>query len=284
MALEHELGFDVFVRNGRVLARVTPAGRRVVTHAREIVREERGIEDISAEFRHTGRGSLSIGTTHTQARYVLPPMIQWFRSVCPAVEFHLHQGSSKHIAEMARMERIKLAIATESHELFDGYVRLPWYHWHCRVIVPLEHPLACVGILTLEHLAEFPLVNYVFSVSGRSELGESFRRVGLHPKVALTARDADVIKAYVRLGLGMELRRQPVLLTDVLERALETSRPFIDSREHELVLDLAASELCVNGDPDRLAQVFSNLLFNSAKYTLAADALHSTLTVKAVSR
>lgn len=202
-ALEQELGFDIFVRRGRALTGVTAAGQRVLEHALEVVREARNINDIGAELRHADGGSLSIGTMHTQARYVLPPMIQRFRSAYPRVEFHLHQGTCEEIAEMAAMDRISLAIATGSHELFHGHVRLPWYHWHRRVVVPVGHPLAAAASLTLEQLAEFPLVAYVFSLSGPASLSDSFHRAGLHPNVALTARDADVIKTYVRLGLGV---------------------------------------------------------------------------------
>ncbi len=202
-ALECELGFDIFVRKGRTLAAVTPAGQRVVTHALEVLREARSIRNLSADFKHAGRGSLAVGTTHTQARYVLPPLIQRFRAQYPQVEFHLHQGTSEQIAQMTRVDRIELAIATGSYELFAGQVLLPWYRWHRRVIVPAGHALAAAPALTLERLAEFPIVTYVFSGSGASSLSEIFRRAGLHPNVALTARDADVIKTYVRLGLGV---------------------------------------------------------------------------------
>ncbi len=202
-ALEDELGFDLFVRKGRTLTAITPAGQRVVVHAVKVLREAQNIKDVSTEFKHADRGSLSIGTTHTQARYVLPPVIQRFRSKYPEVEFHLHQGTSEQIAEMAKIDRIEFAIATGSCELFDDYVVLPWYRWHRRVIVPADHRLTTVGALTLEQLAEFPIVTYVFSFSGSSSLHETFHRAGLRLNIALTARDADVIKTYVRLGLGV---------------------------------------------------------------------------------
>ncbi len=219
-ALEHELGFDIFVRKGRALSAITSAGQRVLAHALEVARETRSIHDISADFKHAGRGSLSLGTTHTQARYVLPPVIQRFRSAYPGVDFRLHQGTSEQIAEMARMDRIHLAIATGSHELFDRYVLLPWYHWHHRVIVPAGHPLATAGVVTLERLAEFPIVTYAFSFSGPTPLSDSFHRAGLQLNVTLTARDADVIKTYVRLGLGIGIiagvALDPVADTDMV--------------------------------------------------------------------
>ena len=223
-ALEHELGFDIFVRKGRAFAAVTRPGRRVLAHALEVARESRVIREISAELKHAGRGSLSIGTTHTQARYVLPPMIQQFRSRYPGVEFHLHQGTSEQIAEMARVDRIELALAMGSYELFAGHVLLPWYRWRRRVIVPIGHPLAAVRALTLEQLARYPIVTYAFSSSGPSALHEIFHRVGLRPNVVLTARDAAVIKTYVRLGLGVG-----ILAGVALEASEDTGLAWLDA-------------------------------------------------------
>jgi LysR family cys regulon transcriptional activator len=146
---------------------------------------------------------LSIGTTHTQARYVLPPLIQKFRLRYPNVQFHLHQGTSEQIAEMANVDRIDFAIATGSHELFGKYVLLPCYQWNRRIIVPAGHPLTELELPSLRDLAAFPIVTYVFSFSGRSSLNQAFVTEGLTANVALTARDSDVIKTYVRSGLGV---------------------------------------------------------------------------------
>ncbi len=201
--LEDELGFNIFVRTGRTLTSITQPGERIIAHALKILRETHNIKSVSEEFRHAGRGSLSIGTTHTQARYALPPVIKQFRAKYPHVQFHLHQGTSEQIAEMAKTERIEFAIATGSRELFGRHTLLPWYQWHRRVIVPRDHPLATVRKPALRQLAEFPIVTYVFSFTGPSSLHETFARAGLHADVALTARDADVIKTYVRLGLGV---------------------------------------------------------------------------------
>lgn len=202
-ALEHELGFDIFVRKGRLLTGITSAGQRVLAHALKAVRQARNIDDISAEFRHAGRGSLSIGTTHTQARYALPPAIRRFRADYPQVEFHLNQGTAEQIAAMARLDRINFAIATGSHELFRDHVLLPWYHSHPHVIMPVGHPLAGVVDLTLERLAGFPMVTYELDSSASMSLSDAFGRAGLRANIALTARDAEVIKTYVRLGLGL---------------------------------------------------------------------------------
>jgi LysR family cys regulon transcriptional activator len=201
--LEEELGVSIFVRNGRAFTKITPAGERVVLYALRLLREAQNIKGVSQEFKDEGHGALSIGTTHTQARYVLPPVIREFREKYPDVQFHLHQGASEHLAEMAELDRIDFAIATGSQDLFRKYVLLPCYQWHRRIIVPANHPLASVSKPQLEELAAYPLVTYVFSFTGPSSLQETFAAAGLQPRVALTARDSDVIKTYVRLGLGV---------------------------------------------------------------------------------
>ena len=201
--LEDELGFNIFVRSGRALSRITPPGERVVQCALRIMREAQNIKGIAAEYKNEGRGTLSIGTTHTQARYVLPPVIREFRSRYPDVQFHLHQGTSEQIAEMAQSGSIDLAIATGSRDLFSQFVLLPCYRWYRRIIVPAGHPLEREDQVTLKLLAKYPIVTYVFSFSGPSSLHDTFAAEGLRPNIALTARDADVIKTYVRLGLGV---------------------------------------------------------------------------------
>ncbi|GAC1455933.1 MAG: HTH-type transcriptional regulator CysB [Steroidobacteraceae bacterium] len=201
--LEDELGFQIFVREGRNLARITPAGQQVIERGLKILQEAQSIRDLSAELRDEGRGSLSIGTTHTQARYVLPEVIRVFRGRYPQVRLNLHQGTSEHIAEMAAADRIDCAIATGSEALFADLTLLPCYRWHRTIIVPRDHPLTRAGKLTFKTLATWPLITYTFSFSGPSSLHEAFARAGLAPNIAITARDADVIKTYVRLGLGV---------------------------------------------------------------------------------
>jgi LysR family transcriptional regulator, cys regulon transcriptional activator len=201
--LEDELGFKIFVRKGRALTTVTQPGERVIECALRILRETQNIRGVSVEFKDEAAGSLAIGTTHTQARYVLPAVISQFRERYPRVQFHLHQGTSEQISEMAHTSRIDLAIATGSSTLFPGYRLLPCYRWHRHIIVPPAHPLASIAKPTLEQLAEFPIVTYVFSFTGPSSLHTIFAEKGLRPNVALTARDADVIMTYVRMGLGV---------------------------------------------------------------------------------
>ena len=201
--LEDELGFQIFVREGRNLARITPAGQQVIERALRILQEAQSIRDLSTELRDEGRGSLSIGTTHTQARYVLPQVIRDFRERYPQVRLNLHQGTSEQIAEMVAADRIDCAVATGSEGLFADLTLLPCYRWHRTVIVPRSHPLARAGRLTFKALAAYPLVTYTFSFSGPSSLHEAFAKAGLTPNIAITARDSDVIKTYVRLGLGV---------------------------------------------------------------------------------
>jgi LysR family transcriptional regulator, cys regulon transcriptional activator len=201
--LEDELGFQIFVREGRNLTRITPAGQQVIERALKILQEAQSIKDMSTELRDEGRGSLSIGTTHTQARYVLPSVIREFRGRYPQVRLNLHQGTSEQIAEMVANDRIDCAIATGSEQLFGELTLLPCYRWHRTVIVPRTHPLAEAGRLTFKALAAYPLITYTFSFTGPSSLHEAFARAGMVPNVAITARDADVIETYVRLGLGV---------------------------------------------------------------------------------
>jgi LysR family transcriptional regulator, cys regulon transcriptional activator len=201
--LEDELGFQIFVREGRNLTRITPAGQQVIERALRILQEAQSIRDMSTELRDEGRGSLSIGTTHTQARYVLPGVIRGFLARYPQVRLNLHQGTSEQIAEMVASDRIDCAVATGSEQLFGDLTLLPCYRWHRTVIVPRSHPLAEGGRLTFKALAAYPLITYTFSFTGPSSLHEAFAKAGLVPNVAITARDADVIETYVRLGLGV---------------------------------------------------------------------------------
>ena len=201
--LEDELGFQIFVREGRNLTRITPAGQQVIERALRILQEAHSIRNLSTELRDEGKGSLSIGTTHTQARYVLPDVIRQFRTRYPQVRINLHQGTSEQIAEMVASDRIECAIATGYEQLFNDLTLLPCYRWHRTVIVPRRHPLADGARLTFKALAAYPLITYTFSFTGPSSLHEAFARAALTPNIAITARDADVIQTYVRLGLGV---------------------------------------------------------------------------------
>lgn len=201
--LEDELGLEVFARSGKHLTRVTPGGEIIIREAGEILRRVEGIKKIAQEFSNQRKGDLSIATTHTQARYALPPVIQGFIEAYPDVSLHMHQGTPMQISEMAANGAVDFAIATEGMELFNDLIMMPCYCWNRCVIVPKGHPLSQLEELTLPALAEHPLVTYVFGFTGRSKLDEAFQNEELTPKVVFTAADADVIKTYVRLGLGV---------------------------------------------------------------------------------
>lgn len=205
--LEDELGVEIFARSGKHLTRVTAAGEQILQTAGEILRKVETIKRIGQEFSNQKKGTLSIATTHTQARYALPSVIKGFIRQYPEVALHMHQGSPVQIAEMAADGTVDFAIATEGLELFDDLLMMPCYRWNRCVVVPKGHPLTQKP-LTLQALAEHPLVTYVFGFTGRSRLDEAFDREGLLPKVVFTAADADVIKTYVRLGLGVGIVAQ----------------------------------------------------------------------------
>lgn len=201
--LEDELGVEIFARSGKHLTRVTPAGESILETAGEILHKVESIKQVAQEFSNPRKGSLSIATTHTQARYALPPVIKKFISTYPDVSLHMHQGTPMQISELAADGTVDFAIATEALELFSDLIMMPCYRWNRAIIVPKDHPLTREGELTLESIARYPIVTYVFGFTGRSKLDEAFLDHGLMPKVVFTAADADVIKTYVRLGLGI---------------------------------------------------------------------------------
>lgn len=226
--LEDELGLEVFARSGKHLTRITPGGEIIIREAGEILRRVEGIKKIAQEFSNQRKGDLSIATTHTQARYALPPVIQGFIEEYPDVSLHMHQGTPMQISEMAANGAVDFAIATEGMDLFNDLIMMPCYKWNRCVVVPKDHPLAKGQPLTLEELAEYQLVTYVFGFTGRSKLDEAFQSRGLTPKVVFTAADADVIKTYVRLGLGVgiiaSMAYDPKVDTDLV--ALDASKLF----------------------------------------------------------
>lgn len=201
--LEDELDVQIFQRNGKHLTEITPAGRIIIDMAGEILDKVEGVKRVADDFSDKRHGSLAIATTHTQARYILPHIIQDFIKLYPDVSLHMHQGTPIQISELASKGTVDFAIATEALELFDNLIMMPCYRWNRSVIVNHGHPLAKVSSLTLETLAEYPLVTYVFGFTGRSQLDQAFRKSGLTPKVVFTASDADVIKTYVKMDLGV---------------------------------------------------------------------------------
>ncbi|MDX1677653.1 HTH-type transcriptional regulator CysB [Arsukibacterium sp.] len=202
--LEDELGIQVFGRSGKHLTHVTPAGRDVIEIAQQILAKVESIKAVAKEHTLPDQGKLNIATTHTQARYALPPVISGFMQKYPKVSLHMHQGSPQQISEAASRGEADFAIATEALHLYSDLVMLPCYHWNRSVIVRQDHPLAQLGRkIAVEDVAQHPIVTYVFGFTGRSELDRAFAAKGLEPRIVFTATDADVLKTYVRLGLGV---------------------------------------------------------------------------------
>ncbi|MFK8020073.1 MAG: HTH-type transcriptional regulator CysB [Pseudomonadales bacterium] len=226
--LEDELGIEVFARSGKHLTHITPAGEAVLQTAGEVLRKIESIKQVAQEYSNEKKGSLSIATTHTQARYALPSTITTFIEAYPDVALHMHQGTPMQIAELAADGSVDFAIATEAMELFSDLIMMPCYRWNRCVVVPKDHPLAQVSKLSIQDLAEQPLVTYVFGFTGRSKLDDAFVNHGLAPKVVFTATDADVIKTYVRLGLGIgiiaQMAYEPELDSDLV--ALDAAHLF----------------------------------------------------------
>jgi len=226
--LEEELGIDIFARNGKQFAGITPGGEKIIAIAGQILAKVRDIRQIADDYLNNESGELSIATTHTQARYALPGVIQQFMARYPGIKLTISQGTPAQIAEQVSRGQVDLGIATEGTDLFENLVILPCYKWNRSVLVPHGHALAEQSRLSLAELAEYPIITYTFGFTGRSQLDLAFQKAGLHPQLALTAVDADVIKTYVRLGLGIgivaHIAYDPVADADLV--ALEASHLF----------------------------------------------------------
>ncbi|HDR1345147.1 TPA: HTH-type transcriptional regulator CysB [Pasteurella multocida] len=201
--LEDELGLEIFERNGKHIKSLTPAGQKIVAIARELLVKTQSIRAVANEYTQPNHGVLRIATTNTQARYVLPPVIERFSKKYPDVSLHIHQGSPTQIYDALLSGEVDIAITTEAQYLFDDVVLLPCYMWNRSVLIKHDHPLAQCKNLTIEELGKYPLVTYTFGFTGVSDLDYAFNRAGILPNIFFTATDADVIKTYVRLGLGV---------------------------------------------------------------------------------
>lgn len=206
--LEEELGIEIFVRNGKRLSAVTEPGKAILEIAQRILQDAGNLKQVSQEFQAQDSGALTVATTHTQARYALPPVVKQFIKRYPKVKLNLHQGSPTQIAQQVLDGEADIAIATESLALYDDLVTLPCYEWHHCVIVPPKHPLLAEKKLTLEKIAQYPIVTYDFAFSGRGKINAAFEAHHITPNIVLTAIDADVIKTYVELGLGIGIVAQ----------------------------------------------------------------------------
>ena len=212
--LEEELGVEIFARHGKRLKRVTEPGQHVLKSIELIMREVGNLKRIGEQFSAQDSGTLSIATTHTQARYVLPQPVARLREAFPKVNVSLHQGSPDQVARMLIDEVAEIGIATESLDHYDELITLPCYEWQHMLVMPADHPLARQTNITLEELAEQPLITYHPSFTGRTKIDEAFAAKRLHPRIALEAIDSDVIKTYVRLGLGVGIVAEMALKDD----------------------------------------------------------------------
>ena len=212
--LEEELGVEIFARHGKRLKRVTEPGQHVLKSIEMIMREVGNLKRIGEQYSAQDSGTLSIATTHTQARYVLPQPVARLREAFPKVNVSLHQGSPDQVARMLIDEVAEIGIATESLAQYDELVTLPCYEWQHMLVMPADHPLARQKNITLEELAGQSLITYHPSFTGRTKIDEAFAAKRLHPRIALEAIDSDVIKTYVRLGLGVGIVAEMALRDD----------------------------------------------------------------------
>jgi LysR family transcriptional regulator, cys regulon transcriptional activator len=202
-SLEEELGVDIFVRHGKRVVAVTEPGKAILDIAQRMLKDMENLKQVGEEYTEEDHGHLSIATTHTQARYALPHVIQRFTQRYPGVRLSLRQGSPTQISEYVVSGEADMAIATEAIEHYDKLVTLPCYEWNRCVLVPPGHPLLKLKKLSIEAIASFPIITYDFAFTGRTKINQAFSDKGLKPNVVLTAIDSDVIKTYVELGLGV---------------------------------------------------------------------------------
>lgn len=241
--LEDELGVQLFERSGRQIIAVTAAGKDIIPVAEKILAGTEDIRNLGLQHADPNSGELRLATTHTQARYILPSIIEAFGERYPGVNIHLHQGTPQQMSTMVESGEVDFVIATEGQQYYDNLVMLPCSRWVRAVVVKPDHALfkvAQLGSLTLEALASFPLITYVFGFTGSSQLDKAFRSRGLDPHVVLTAADTDVIKTYVRSGMGVgiiaRMAYEPRLDADLklldADHLFDTSTTHIGMRQH----------------------------------------------------
>mgnify|MGYP000099465876 CR=1 FL=1 len=232
--LEDELGLQIFERHGKRLTNLTPVGRSVIEMADRVLLDVENIRQLAADSKNDQLGTLSIGTTHTQARYALPKAIKQFSQQYPQVHLNMVQGTPTEIAEMAATGRVDIAIATEGLAQFESLAILPCYDWNRSIIVPPNHPLLTEKKLTLEAISRYPILTYVMGFTGREQQDRAFTKQGLHPNVVFTATDADVIKTYVELELGIGIIASMAFdpIKDAPMQAMDASHLFKPSTTH----------------------------------------------------
>ena len=202
--LEDELGVEIFIRAGKRLTGLTPPGETLLPIVERLLLEADNLRRVGQDYADSAQGRLSIAATHSQARYALPHAVRDFRALFPDVTLHLHQGSPRQVADMLLSGEADIGVATEALSSHEALVTLSCYRWTHSIVLPHGHPLlALQAPVSLEQLAQYPIITYEQGYTGRSHIDQAFARAGLVPEIVLTAMDADVIKTYVELGMGV---------------------------------------------------------------------------------
>lgn len=201
--LEEELDIKIFERSGKKLTGISPAGYAVLEHVNALLNNVKSIKQAAREYSNANRGSLSIATTHTQAQFILPPVLTKFSSKYPRIDIQVHQGNPKEMCKLAANNSVDFVIASETINEFDELITIPAYRWNRYIVVPKDHELTKKKEITLNDLASFPILTYMLGLTGRSKLDRTFHAANLEPNVVFTATDSDVIKTYVRMGFGV---------------------------------------------------------------------------------
>ena len=221
--LEDELDIKIFERSGKKLTDISPAGHAILEHVSNLLNNARSIKEAAREFSKNNRGSLTIATTHTQAQFILPPILQRFSHKYPHIELRVHQGNPKSMCKLAANNQVDFVIASEVIDERGELVTIPAYRWNRYIVVPPDHELTRIDEITLPDLAAFPILTYMLGLTGRSQLDKTFQQANLEPRVAFTATDSDVIKTYVRLGLGAGI------IAEMARREEDSDLAYIDA-------------------------------------------------------
>jgi LysR family cys regulon transcriptional activator len=253
--LEDELGIELFIRKGKRLTGLTEPGKELVKIVERILLDTRNIKRLAEQFSQHDQGQLTVATTHTQAQYALPTVVEKFKKIFPKVHLALHQSSPGEIVSMLLGGQADIGIATEALENTVDLVSFPYYTWHHAIIVPAGHPLQSVHPLTLEAIAEYPIITYHHGFTGRSRIDHAFSQAGVVPDIAMSALDADVIKTYVALGLGVGIiasvafvpERDAMLVRLDGSHLFEKNTTHISIRQNHYLRDYAYCfiELCI---------------------------------------
>ncbi len=223
--LEDELGIELFVRKGKRFLGLTEPGKELIQIAERMLLDAKNIKKLADQFSQSDHGQLTIATTHTQARYALPEVIRQFKNAFPKVHLAIHQGSPNEIVDMLKKGEADIGIATESISQIAELVTFPFYNWHHAIIVPKGHALENKKDVTLEEIAEYPLVTYHEGFTGRKSIDEAFHKKNLSPDIVISALDADVIKTYVELDLGIG-----IIASMAYQKERDTKLSLVDSK------------------------------------------------------